>query len=75
MKLHVEGLVDDIRGQIVRIDETPTQEQFRSNLSRAWAVWAWAQHHRDEEFIESFSLIALGLVFDNLKRLDGLPQA
>jgi RNA-dependent RNA polymerase len=75
MKLHVEGLVDDIRGQIVQIEGTPTEEQYRSGLSRAWAVWAWAEHHRDKEFIESFSLIALGLIIDNLKRLDGLPQA
>ena len=75
MELHVEGLVDDIRGQIVQIEETPTEEQFRSVLSRAWAVSSWAQHYRDDEFIESFSLIALGLMFDHLKRLDGLPQA
>jgi hypothetical protein len=40
MKLHAERLVNDIRGQIVRIEETPTEEQFRSGLSRAWAVWA-----------------------------------
>jgi RNA-dependent RNA polymerase len=73
MKLHVESLVDDIRGQIFQMEETPTEEQFRSGLSRAWAVWTWAQHHRDEEFIESFSLIALGLIFSLLKRLDGLP--
>ena len=75
MKLHVESLVDDIRGQIVQMEEAPTEEQYRSGLSRAWAMWVWAQHHRDEEFIESFSLIALGLIFDHLKRLDGLPQA
>jgi RNA-dependent RNA polymerase len=75
MKLHVESLVGDIRGQIFEMEGTPTDEQFRSGLSRAWAVWAWAQHHRDKEFIESYSLIALGLIFDYLKRLDGLPQA
>ena len=75
MKLHVESLVDDIRGQIIQMGETPTEEQYRTGLSRAWAMWVWAQHHRDEEFIESFSLIALGLTFDHLKRLDGLPQA
>jgi RNA-dependent RNA polymerase len=75
MKLHVEGLVDDVRGQILQIEETPKEEQIPSCLSRAWAVWAWAQHHRDKEFIESFSLIALGLVLNYLRRLDGLPQA
>ena len=76
MKLHVEGLVHDIRGQIVQIEEPLTDEHYRSVLSRAWAVWAWVQHHRDKdkEFIDSFSLIALGLIFNYLKRLDGLPQ-
>jgi hypothetical protein len=29
LKLHVEGLVDDIRGQIAHMEETPTEEQFR----------------------------------------------
>jgi hypothetical protein len=75
MKTHVESLVGDIRGQIFEMEGTPTDEQFRSGLSRAWAVWAWAQHHRDKEFIESYSLIALGLILDYLKRLNGLPQA
>jgi RNA-dependent RNA polymerase len=75
MRLHCEGLVNDIRGQIVQNEETPTEDQLRSGLLRAWEVWAWAQHHRDKDFIESFSLIALHLVFDYLKRLDGLPQA
>ena len=76
MKLHVGDLVNDIRGQIVQIEGALMQEdQFRASLSRAWEVWTWAQHHRNEEFIESFSLIALALIFDSLKRLDGLPQA
>lgn len=79
MKLHVEDLVNDIRGRIVdseKIEGSLThKEQFLSDLSRAWAMWAWTRYHRDEEFIESFSLIALGLFFDNLKGLSGLPQA
>lgn len=73
MKLHVESLLDDIRGQIVKTEETTKEEQFRFILSRAWAVWAWAQHHQDEEFIESFSLVALGLILDYLNRLEKLP--
>jgi RNA-dependent RNA polymerase len=75
MKLHAEGLVNDIRGQIIQSEETPTEDQLRSGLLRAWKVWAWAQHHRDREFIDSFSLIVLGLMFDYLTRLGGLPQA
>jgi RNA-dependent RNA polymerase len=75
MKLHAGGLVNDIRGQIVQSEDTPTEDQLRSGLRCAWDVWAWAQRHRDREFIESFSIIALGLVFDCLERLGGgLPQ-
>jgi RNA-dependent RNA polymerase len=75
MKLHtLRGSWTISAGRSFRAEETSTEEQFRSGLSRAWAVWAWAQHHRDKEFIESLSLIVLGLIFDNLKRLDGLPQ-
>jgi RNA-dependent RNA polymerase len=69
MRLHTEGLVDDIRARNSRIaqgDETPTDEQLRSGFSRAWEVWAWAQHHRDEEFIQSFSLIVLGIILSIL---------
>lgn len=76
MRLHTEGLVNDIRAQVVQSDdsEPPTEEQLRSGLSRAWDMWSWAQHHRDREFIDSFSLIVLGLMFDFLKHLGGLPQ-
>jgi RNA-dependent RNA polymerase len=72
MRLHAEGLVNDIRRQIIQSEETATENQLRSGLLRAWEVWAWAQHHRDREFIESFSLIALGLIVEYLDRLGGL---
>ena len=75
MRLHTEGLVNDIRGQIVQSEETPTEDQLRPGLLRAWEVWVWAQHHRDRKFIESFSLIVLGLMFDYLEHLGGLLQA
>ncbi|KAI0253578.1 RdRP-domain-containing protein [Lactifluus subvellereus] len=76
MKLHTEGLVHDIRGRIVQSEGTPTDDEFRAGLPCAWAAWGWAQHHRDDkEFIESFSLIMLGIVLDCLKRLGGLQEA
>ena len=75
MRLHAEGLVNDIRGQIVQLEKSPSDDELRSALLCAWDVWVWTQHHRDRGFIESFSLIALGLTIDYLKRLGGLPQA
>ncbi|KAI0253555.1 RdRP-domain-containing protein [Lactifluus subvellereus] len=75
MKLHAEGLVHDIRSRVVPNEGTWTDEQLRAGLPSAWAGWGWAQHHRDKEFIESFSLIMLGIVLDCLEGLDGLPKA
>ncbi|KAH9985084.1 RNA dependent RNA polymerase-domain-containing protein [Russula vinacea] len=67
--------MNDIRQQIIQSEETLTEDKLRAGLLRAWKVWAWAQYHRYDEFIESFSLIALGLMFDYFERLGGLPHA
>ncbi|KAH9014013.1 RdRP-domain-containing protein [Lactarius hengduanensis] len=79
MRLHSGALVSDIRSQIVRRarEGDPTEEELRAGLQIAWRMWCWAQHQRDKdkEFIESFSLIVLGVVLDCLKRLGGLPAA
>lgn len=85
MRLQSETLVRDIRAHIVPGDGdalpvsgngTGTEEDERSRevLRSAWAMWVWAQHHRDREYIESFALIALGAVLDCLKRLGELPD-
>jgi len=74
MRLHAETLVRDIRARIVPAEEGQlTEKDFRDGLQKAWATWDWAQHHRDEEYIESFSLIVLGVVLDCLKQLSALP--
>jgi RNA-dependent RNA polymerase len=75
MKLQAESLVGDVRTQIVQNEGPPTEDQLRAGLSRAWAAWGWAQHHRDREYIESFALLMLGIIFDCLKRLDGIAGA
>ncbi|KAI9452162.1 RdRP-domain-containing protein [Russula earlei] len=76
MKLHAEELVSDIRTQVIKIKSEGelSDEQLRAGLLHAWKAWGWAQHHRDKEFIESFSLIMLGIILDCLKRLRGLPE-
>ena len=71
MRVHSRALVRDIRAQMNRKanEDEPTKEEQRAGLLTAWDMWCWAQHHRDKEFIEGFSLIALGVVLDCLKRL------
>jgi RNA-dependent RNA polymerase len=85
MKLHAEGLLHDIRARIVpkvtsaeeasEEDRPPPTVDYRAGLPTAWAMWCWAQHHQEKDFIESFSLVMLGIVLDCLKRLGGLPPA
>ncbi|KAF8259784.1 RNA dependent RNA polymerase-domain-containing protein [Lactarius quietus] len=78
MRLHSGALVRDIRAQMVPKAEEgePTDDEMRAGLPIAWQMWCWAQHHRDtdKEFIEGFSLIALGAVLDCLRRLGALPE-
>ncbi|KAH9066237.1 RdRP-domain-containing protein [Lactarius vividus] len=79
MGLHSGALVRGIRSQIVRTVRggDPTEHELRMGLPIAWGMWHWAQNQRDKnkEFIESFSLIILGVILDCLKRLNGLPEA
>jgi RNA-dependent RNA polymerase len=75
MKLHAEDLVGDIESQIIQFEgEEPSEEELRAALTRAWATWCWAQHNRDKNYIESFALLVLGVMFDCLKRLGALPE-
>ncbi|KAF8267893.1 RdRP-domain-containing protein [Lactarius quietus] len=78
MRVHSGALVRDIRAQMVPKAEEgePTDDEMRAGLPIAWQMWCWAQEHRDtdKEFIEGFSLIALGAVLDCLKHLGALPE-
>jgi len=74
MRLHADMLVRDIRGQIAPAEESKqTDKELKDGLENAWVMWGWAQHHRDKDFIESFSLIALGVILGCLKQL-GAPS-
>jgi RNA-dependent RNA polymerase len=73
MQVHAEALVRDIRAQMAPTGDQPTVEEYRDGLRNAWEMWSWAQHHRNNEFIESFSLISLGVILDCLQQLGALP--
>jgi RNA-dependent RNA polymerase len=66
MRMQAEMLVRDLRAQIVPIDAPLVEEDLRRGLRDAWGVWCWAQHQREKPFIQSFSLVTLGLVLDLL---------
>ena len=79
MRVHSAALVRDIRAQMVprEKEDELTLDEIRAGLPIAWGMWCWAQQHRDStemEFIEGFSLIALGVVLECLQRLSALPE-
>ncbi|KAI0284919.1 RNA dependent RNA polymerase-domain-containing protein [Russula brevipes] len=73
MRTQAETLVRNIRAQVVPVNPPLADEELRRGLRDAWVMWGWAQHHREEPFIQSFSLIALGLVLELLGWLRVLP--
>lgn len=83
MKLHSGDLAGDIYERITQFDDgdgnggllSTTEGQLRTTaLARAWDAWCWARHHQDRDFVESFALIVLGVIFDCLKHLGALPE-
>jgi RNA-dependent RNA polymerase len=75
MRMHTEALVSNLRAQIVAVrSPPPTAEGLYGSLWDAWAMWSWAQHHREEPFIQSYSLVALGLILELLECFGVLPN-
>lgn len=75
LRLHAESLVSDTRRRLLGEAGAiaPDTATLRAGLGRAWAAWEWAQRNANTEGAQSFGLLALGALFDCLKKLDGLP--
>ena len=74
MRMHAETLVNYLRVQIIGVLSPPTVDQLSDGLRHAWAMWSWGQYHREEPFIQSFSLVALGLILELLELFGALPD-
>jgi len=75
MRMHTETLVNYLRARIIGVHSPPTVEELSDGLRTAWAVWSWAQHNGEEPFIQSFSLVALGLILELLELFGALPDS
>jgi RNA-dependent RNA polymerase len=65
MKLQSETLVRNVRSHMIPGEAPWVECQLQSGLRNGWATWCWARDRRRyEKFIKSFSLIALGVVFE-----------
>jgi RNA-dependent RNA polymerase len=71
MRVHVSELVGIMQRAIMpqRIEDA-TEEELKRGLTNAWAAWDYSARRKGEFGANSFGLVALGLIFDLLKKLD-----
>lgn len=67
MRLHAETLVKDIRKDVIGSLEDGTD--LIQSLESAWGAWLLTLRYRDQFGANSFSFIALGMIFDCLDKL------
>ena len=77
MRHHASQLVKDIKQVLLPLtdpqpeskEEVPA-ETYRDALGLAWDTWDYSLRHSDKFGAKSFGLIALGVIFDCLEKLD-----
>ncbi|KAI8989763.1 RdRP-domain-containing protein [Trametes punicea] len=74
MRLHSSELVRDVRRRLYQPEDilNPEQGELLYGLSQAWLAWDFGMRNKAMFGARSFSLVALGVVFDTLTRLGGL---
>ena len=78
MRQHVDMLVAETRQRLMPAASNPDatededQSRLKTLLQDTWEAWAWSLRHANQEGSSSFGLIALGIIFDALKRLGAL---
>ena len=78
MRQHVDMLVAETRQRLMPAASNPDatededQSRLKTSLQDTWEAWAWSLRHANQEGSSSFGLIALGVIFDALKRLGAL---
>jgi RNA-dependent RNA polymerase len=73
MRTHVQVLVQSSQRELVGGLENTSPDTIRIGLLKAWAAWDFSLRHGAEFGANSFGLIALGVVFDCLIKLGGMP--
>lgn len=70
MRTHSQVLVHEIKRRLMKDADAPSSDELKSGLLKAWAAWNFSLENREKFGVNSFGLIALGVIFDCLDRLD-----
>jgi RNA-dependent RNA polymerase len=69
MRLHTINLVKEVKNELLTQKEHHGFEELVEGLQRAWRAWEMGQKHINEDGANSFSFIALDVIFFILERL------
>jgi RNA-dependent RNA polymerase len=72
MKMHSRDLTHHVEKTILNASDvgTATKEELLTGLERAWNAWCFSAQRRKNEGGPSFGLVALGLMFSCIDRID-----
>lgn len=70
MRLHASTLARDIQREFVESFEDATREQVIVGMNYAWRAWEYSQRQGNDFGANSFGLIALGIIFECLTKLE-----
>jgi RNA-dependent RNA polymerase len=70
MRTHAEVLVQNVQRELMNNLDNASADQIRNGLMKAWTAWEFSLRHSADFGANSFGLIALGIIFDCLEKLD-----
>ena len=69
MRFHASTLARDIQLELIEDFAKASRDQLAAGLENAWHAWGYSLRRGNEFGANSFGLIALGIIFDCLEKL------
>lgn len=70
MRIHVAVLARDTEHSILKNVKIASKDELLAGLERAWCAWCFSVRYRPRFGVNSFGLIALGVIFTALEQLE-----
>jgi RNA-dependent RNA polymerase len=70
MRAHSSVLVQEVQRELMNSLDKSSTNEIRKGLTKAWNAWDFSLRHSTDFGANSFGLIALGIIFDCLEKLD-----
>lgn len=74
VRTHSQVIVHEIQREFIDDPVNASKDEIRAGLVKAWAAWDFSLRKSSNFGANSFGLIALGIIFDCLQKLDSPPD-